>query len=251
MKVVIIEDEKLAAERLVEMLNEIDSQIEIIGTAGSIRESINLLNRVKPDILFLDIQLSDGLSFEIFEEITQDTPIIFTTAYDNYAIKAFKLNSVDYLLKPIKKDELKAGLEKYKTNSIYSRTDFNELLSIFKSNKPVYKQRYLVQYGSKVKAIEVVDAAYFWAMEKSVFVTMNDGMVYPIESTLDGIVEEVNPEKFFRINRKMVVSFECIKTIIPFSRSRFKLELNPKEPKEIEALVSVERAADFKKWLNK
>ncbi|MFZ1518865.1 MAG: LytTR family DNA-binding domain-containing protein [Ignavibacteriaceae bacterium] len=251
MKTIIIEDEKLAAERLKEIINEIDPSIEIADTLSSVEQSINYLKQNKPDLIFLDIQLEDGLSFSIFDKVEIDVPIIFTTAYDNYAIKAFKLNSIDYLLKPIKKNELKDALEKYKSIKSSYLMDFEEIIRSIQSKDINYKKRFLIQYGQKIKKVETSETAYFYALEKNVFLTTSSGNTYPIDFTLDKLQEVIDPEKFFRINRKMIVGFESIKSMIPYSRSRIKIELNPTEPKDVEALVSVERSSAFKEWMDK
>lgn len=251
MKTIIIEDEKLAAERLEELINEIDPSIEISAKLTSAEQSIKYLKQNKPDLIFLDIQLEDGLSFSIFEKITVDVPVIFTTAYDQYAIKAFRLNSIDYLLKPIKKDELREALNKYKNIKSSYLLDFEEIIRSIQNKEVNYKKRFLIQYGQKIKKVEIDDVAYFYALEKNVFLTTSSGNTFPIDFTLDKLQEVIDPEKFFRINRKMIISFNAIKNMIPYSRSRIKIELNPPEPKEVEALVSVERSSAFKGWMDK
>ncbi len=251
MKTIIIEDEKLAAERLEELILEINPSIDITAILPSVEKSIAYLKQNKPDLIFLDIQLEDGLSFSIFESINIDVPIIFTTAYDQYAIKAFRLNSIDYLLKPIKKNELKEALVKYKNIKSSYLVDFEEIVKSIQNKNAGYKKRFLIQYGQKIKKVEVDEAAYFYALDKNVFLAASSGNTYPIDYTLDKLQEIIDPEKFFRINRKMIVSFSAIKNMIPFSRSRIKIELNPPEPKDVEALVSVERAPAFKGWMDK
>jgi DNA-binding LytR/AlgR family response regulator len=251
LKTIIIEDEKLAAERLEELIHEIDPSIEISAKLTSVEQSIKYLKQNKPDLIFLDIQLEDGLSFSIFEKVDVDVPIIFTTAYDQYAIKAFKLNSIDYLLKPIKKDELSEALNKYKNIKSSYLMDFEEIIRSIQNKEINYKKRFLIQYGQKIKKVEIEDVAYFYAMEKNVFVTTISGHTFPIDYTLDKLQEVIDPEKVFRINRKMIISFEAIKNMIPYSRSRIKIELAPPEPKDVEALVSVERASAFKEWMDK
>jgi DNA-binding LytR/AlgR family response regulator len=251
MKTIIIEDEKLAAERLEELIHEIDSSIEISAKLTSVEQSVKYLKQNKSDLIFLDIQLEDGLSFSIFEKFDVDVPIIFTTAYDQYAIKAFKLNSIDYLLKPIKKDELREALNKYKNIKTSYLMDFEEIIRSIQNKEVDYKKRFLIQYGQKIKKVEIDEAAYFYAMDKNVFLTTLKGNTFPVDFTLDKLQEVIDPEKFFRINRKMIVSFESIKNMIPYSRSRIKIELNPPEPPNVEALVSVERSSEFKKWLDK
>ncbi|BDQ03578.1 MAG: DNA-binding response regulator [Ignavibacterium sp.] len=251
MKTIIIEDEKLAAERLEELIKEIDSSIEISAKLTSVEQSIKYLKQNKPDLIFLDIQLEDGLSFSIFEKVDVDVPIIFTTAYDQYAIKAFKLNSIDYLLKPIKKDELREALNKYKNIKSSYLMDFEEIIRSIQNKDISYKKRFLIQYGQKIKKVEIDEVAYFYALEKNVFLTTSSGSTFPIDFTLDKLQDVIDPEKFFRINRKMIVAFSAIKNMIPYSRSRIKIELNPPEPKEVEALVSVERSSAFKEWMDK
>ena len=251
MKALIIEDEKLAAERLEELIHEIDPSIVISAKLKSIEQSIKWLKQNKPDLIFLDIQLEDGLSFLIFDKVEIDAPIIFTTAYDQYAIKAFKLNSIDYLLKPIKKDELRESLNKYKNIKTSYLIDFEEIIQSIQSKEVSYKKRFLIQYGQKIKKVEVEEIAYFYAMEKNVFLTTLSGNTYPIDYTLDKLLEILDSERFFRINRKMIIGFDSIKNMIPFSRSRIKIELNPAAPKDIEALVSVERSSFFKEWMDK
>ena len=251
MKTVIIEDEKLAQERLEELINQIDSSIEVDAKITSVENSVKWLKKNKPDLIFLDIQLEDGLSFEIFDKVTIDVPVIFTTAYDQYAIKAFKLNSVDYLLKPIRKAELEEALNKHKNIKTSYLRDFEYVFKSIMNKEVSYKKRFLVQYGQKIKKVETGDIAFFYAMEKSVFMTTFEKSNYPVNYSLDKLTEVLDPEKFFRINRKMIINFDSIKNMIPFSRSRIKIELNPPAPKEVEALVSVERASSFKDWLDK
>jgi DNA-binding LytR/AlgR family response regulator len=250
MKAIIIEDEKLAAERLEELINEADPSIEINAKIASVENAVKYLKQNKPDLIFLDIQLEDGLSFSIFDKVEVDIPIIFTTAYDQYAVKAFKLNSIDYLLKPVKKAELIESLNKYKNIKTSFLMDFEEIIKSIQNKEINYKKRFLIQYGQKIKKVEIDDAAYFYAMEKNVFLTTFQNNIYPIDYTLDSLQEIIDPLKFFRINRKMIISFSSIKNMIPYSRSRIKIDLTPPEPKEIEALVSVERSSAFKKWLD-
>lgn len=250
MKALIIEDEKLAAERLEELLIEIDPSIEIAGVIPSAEQSAKWLAQNKADLLFMDIQLSDGLCFSIFENVRPETPIIFTTAYDQYAIKVFKLNSIDYLLKPIRKTELEESLKKYKSLKSVFSIDIEDIFRSISLKSVSYKERFLIQYGGKIKKVETEDIAYFFALEKNVFITTFQNQTYPIDYTLDNLKEMVDPKKYFRINRKMIINFRAIKNMIPYSRSRIKVELTPAEPGDIEAIVSVERAAEFKNWLN-
>lgn len=251
MKTAIIEDEKLAQERLEELIIEIDPSIEVVVKLASVQESVKWLKKNKPDLIFLDIQLEDGLSFEIFEKVTIDVPVIFTTAYDQYAIRAFKLNSIDYLLKPIRKEELRESLAKYKNLKTSLIRNFEDVFNSIINKEISYKKRFLVQYGQKIKKVETEEIAYFYSMDKNVFMTTFSGSNFPVNLTLDKLLEVLNPDHFFRINRKMIINFDAIKNMVPFSRSRIKIDLNPPAPKEIEALVSVERASSFKEWLDK
>ncbi|MDT3695555.1 MAG: LytTR family DNA-binding domain-containing protein [Ignavibacterium sp.] len=251
MKAIIIEDEKLAAERLEELIHEIDPSIEISAVLTSVEQSIRYLKQNKPDLIFLDIQLEDGTSFSIFEKVTVDIPIIFTTAYDQFAINAFKLNSIDYLLKPIRKEELHNSLNKFKSIKTSYLMDYEEIIKNIQSREINFKKRFLIQYGQKIKKVEIEEVAYFFAMEKNVFLTTLSGSTYPVDFTLDKLQEIIDPERFFRINRKMIVALNAIKNMIPYSRSRIKIELNPQEPKDVEALVSVERSSAFKAWMDK
>ena len=219
MKAIIIEDEKLAAERLEELIHEIDPSIEISAVLASVEQSIKYLKLNKPDLIFLDIQLEDGTSFSIFEKVTVDSPVIFTTAYDQYAIKAFKLNSIDYLLKPIRKEELHNSLNKFKNIKTSYLIDYEEIIRSIQRKEINYKKRFLIQYGQKIKKVGIDEVAYFYAMEKNVFLTTLSGNTYPIDFTLDKLQEVINPERFFRINRKMIVALNAIKNMIPYSRS--------------------------------
>ena len=218
---------------------------------ASVEQSIKWLKNNKADLIFLDIQLEDGLSFSIFDKIKIDTPIIFTTAYDQYAIRAFKLNSIDYLLKPIKKTELTESLQKFNNVKTPYLMDYKEIFESILKKEISYKKRFLIQYGQKIKKVDTDEIAYFYAMEKNVFLTTFQKSSYPIDYTLDKLMEIIDPEKYFRINRKLIVNVKSIKNMIPYSRSRIKLVLEPAEAKEIEALVSVERSSDFKKWMDK
>lgn len=250
MKIAIIEDEKLAAERLSELLLEIDPTLVIDTKLESVADSIEWLTSHSTDLIFMDIQLTDGLSFEIFDHIEVESPIIFTTAYDQYAIRAFKVNSIDYLLKPIRKDELQKSLQKFRKQRSTVQMDIGQLLSSLREEKRSFKERFLVQYGERFKNIDTADVAFFYAMEKCTFLTTNDRQTFAIDLSLDKLQEVLNPRDFFRINRKLIIHYRAIKGMAAFSRSRLKIELNPAPPKNIDALVSVERAPDFRAWMD-
>lgn len=250
MKVLIIEDEKIAADNLENTLLEIDPTINVLDKLESIRESIVWFEKNRADLIFLDIHLSDGLSFSIFEQIEINTPIIFTTAYDQYAIKAFKLNSIDYLLKPIDKKELMKSLKKLKTlherkNDI--NIDYTALIQAM-SQQTNSQKRFMVYAGVKLKSIKTEDIAYFYSMEKSAFICTHSNVSYAINYSLDRLEDMVDSEKFFRINRRFLIHIDAINNIYTLSKSRIKIELKP--PPEEETLVSFNRTHEFRKWLN-
>ena len=250
MKVLIIEDESFAADKLELMLKEIDPSIEIMAKLGSIKESAIWLFQHTADLIFLDIQLSDGISFSIFEQVTLSTPIIFTTAYDEYAIKAFKLNSISYLLKPIRTNELAESLKKYRNlKSAYS-IDFDMLIANIQGREPDFKKRFLIQFGEKIRKVDVSEISYFYILDKGVYMRTFQGNSYPVEYTLDKLETMLNPSVFFRINRKYMVNLDSISNMVAYSRGRVKLELKPKADDAFDTVVSIDRSGAFKKWLN-
>ncbi|HKK67063.1 MAG TPA: LytTR family DNA-binding domain-containing protein [Bacteroidales bacterium] len=250
MNVLIIEDESIAAERLASNLRDIEPEARIVGFIDSVKDAVKWFSNNSADLVFLDIQLSDGISFSIFEQVDVDTPVIFTTAYDEYAIKAFRLNSIDYLLKPIRKSDLMESMRKFHKVKSANHVDFDKLLNALNQKTPDYKQRFLLQYGERMVKVDVTDIAYFYVLEKSVFLKTESGNSYPVNHSLDKLVNMLNPALFFRINRKMIVNIDAIKKMTAYSRGRVKLSLNPSAENEQDAVVSVERANGFKNWLN-
>jgi DNA-binding LytR/AlgR family response regulator len=250
MKVLIVEDESIAAEKLEMMLREIDPQIEVLAKTDSIKESARWLSLHQADLIFLDIQLSDGISFSIFEQVAVNTPVIFTTAYDQYAIKAFQLNSIAYLLKPIRKSDLADSLKKYASLKSAFTIDFEALLAGIQGKRPEYKKRFLIQIGEKIRKVEIYDVAWFYVLEKGVYMKTTAGKSFPVDYTLDRLAEIIDPGKFFRINRKFIVNMDAIANMVAYSRGRIKLELKPGTDNEFDTIVSIDRSADFKKWLN-
>jgi len=253
MKVIIIEDEPLAANKLERQLIDLEPHIEILGKLESIKQAVEWLKRNHADLIFLDVHLSDGVSFKIFEKVHVNTPIIFTTAYDQYAIDAFKLNSLDYLLKPVKKSDLERALSKYKsmTNTSLEEPpiDFQALLEAMKSQQKDFKERFMVYTGKdQIKSIGIEEVAYFYAEGKYAYLIDKTGRQYVIDSSLDKLVNELDPKMFFRINRQFIVGYHAIKNMYAWTKSRVKLELEPFTKKEV--VVSVERSPDFKRWLN-
>ncbi len=250
MKVLIIEDERPASQKLIRLLKEIDSSIEIVDVLRSIEQSINwLVEYPSPELMFMDIQLEDGLCFDIFENCKIDIPVIFTTAYDGYALKAFKVNSVDYLLKPIDRNELKKALDKF--NMIHkSGTDYVKLEYVIKQLQPKQKERFLVKIGEHYKSILTSNIYCFYVAERCTFLFTDTAKNYPLDYSLDKIEQLIDSKLFFRINRNFIVNFYAIRDIIAYSSNRLKVILANWTEKE-EILVSRERVADFKEWIDR
>ncbi len=246
MKVLIIEDEATAARRLANLIQEIDPSIEVLAQLESIESSVFWLEKhPMPDLLFMDIHLADGSSFEIFKFVKVEKPVIFTTAYDEYALQAFKVNAIDYLLKPLKRAELEQALQKYRSLVRPAEVDYHALASSISNDK--YNTRFLIRFGQNIKVVEFRDAAYFYTEDKITFVVTKEGKRYPIEPSLEKLDEMADPRVFFRINRQFIVNIECIKEMSTYSKSRVKLKLDP--PTDKETVVSTERSPVFKKWL--
>lgn len=251
MRILIVEDEKVAAEKLKNMLLEIDPVIEVLDRLGSVKEAVKWFSANSSDLVFMDIQLSDGICFDIFEKVSVNTPVIFTTAYDQYAIKAFEVNSISYLLKPIRPKDLRESLRKYKTLKYYMSPDINSLIASLKEDGPAFKKRFLIQVGEKIKKIEVQEIAYFYAQEKAVFLKTFKGNRYPVDFSLDKLENLLDPEYFYRLNRKFLVHLNSIQTMTAYSRGRIKTELNPPVDDNFQVVVSIDRVYGFKQWLNK
>ena len=250
-KVLIIEDEPLAAKRLTRLLGQIDSSIEILDVLDSVKSSVEWLSKHEAELIFLDIHLADGNSFSIFDEVQPKTPIIFCTAYDQYALQAFRLNSIHYLLKPIEKEELEHALKKFEDQkSQAAPIDLVALTQAFQQKQePEYQKRFLVSSGDKIKSIPVEEVSYFFGQQKYAFLITEDKRRHIIDSTLGKLENVVDPKQFFRINRQYLIKYDAIKTMYAHSKSRIKVELEP--PGDIEAIVSMEKTRLFKEWLNR
>ena len=237
MKVLIIEDEQPAAHKLIRLLEEADKQIEVIDVLASIEQTINWLAvHPGPELIFMDIQLEDGISFEIFETCKIQTPVIFTTAYDEYTLKAFKVNSIDYLLKPIAPDDLKAALDKF--NVLHrQQANYSRLESIISQLQPKTKERFLIKIGEHYRSVQTLSIHCFFIMERNTFIQTDTGKTYPIDYSLDKIEQLVDPGQFFRINRNFIVNFSAIQDILIYSSGRLKIILNGWTEKE-DILVS-------------
>lgn len=251
MKTIIIEDEQLAAHRLESMIKNYDTSIEVVAKLESIEESTEwFTNNPHPDLIFLDIHLEDGLSFSIFEKVKVNTPIIFTTAFDEYAIKAFKLKSIDYLLKPIVQDDLNKAIDKYKQWSQEKKPtiDLTELYKLMQVKTNQYRERFSVAVGEKLKTIDVKDIAYFFSTSGITFVVMQSKSQYSIDISLENLLNELNPQQFYRINRQYLINLEAIGNVHVYPKSRLKIELKP--PVQDDVFVSIDKVTDFKRWLD-
>ena len=254
MRVLIIEDEQLAAEKLSKTLVEINRDAEILATLNSVDSSIEWLNENdEPDLILSDIHLADGICFSIFSQMDISCPIIFTTAYEKYAIQAFEVNGIDYLLKPIQHDRLEQALDKYaKFNRSQQHTrkqlfaEFKELLTAASRE---YKSRFLCKIGNKIKSIPIEKIRYFFSKDKMSFIIDDDNNRLPINNTLDEIDQLVDPKYFFRVNRQYIAHFEAISEIHPYFKGRLKIKLSPGEADDI--VVSAERSPVFKSWLDR
>jgi DNA-binding LytR/AlgR family response regulator len=250
MKILIIEDEQPAAKQLTKMLQKADPSVSIIETIDSVEASVKWLNTFpSPDAIFMDIQIADGLSFAIFNEVELTCPVVFTTAFDQYAIKAFRVNALDYLLKPIDEDELNGVLNKLKikTPPQYSIDFLQNLVPQFTKSIPDFKSRFLIKQGTTLNFVETNDIAFFFSEDGLTHFYSFHNKKHLIEQTLDELENQLNPSDYFRINRKIIVSIKAIKKINPHFNSRLKLELTPQYLTEI--FVARERVADFKTWL--
>ncbi|MFD2098209.1 LytR/AlgR family response regulator transcription factor [Flagellimonas iocasae] len=250
MNVIIIEDEKPAARRLSRLLAE--QGVEVSTMLHSVNESIEWFkNNPQPDLIFLDIQLSDGLSFEIFDVVDVKSAIIFTTAFDEYALQAFKLNSIDYLLKPIDDEDLEKAVKKYqnfKPENQKISVDFNDIKKLLVDPlEREYKKRFTVKVGQHLKIINADDVECFYSENKGTYAATSDGRNYLLDTTLEQLDEELSPKIFFRVSRKFYVNVSHINDIISYTNSRLQIKM--KRFSEQEIIVSRERVKDFKLWL--
>jgi DNA-binding LytR/AlgR family response regulator len=250
MNVIIIEDEKPSARRLDRMLKGLDMKVEAM--LHSVEESLAWFQTNKhPDLIFLDIQLSDGLSFEIFDNIEVKSAIIFTTAYDEYALQAFKLNSIDYLLKPIDAEELEHAVIKYRERIPETKNvslDFEDIKKLLVNPlEREYKKRFTVKVGQHLKMITIDTIECFYSENKGTYIHTTDNRDYLIDATLEDLDKELEPQTFFRVSRKFYVNINAIKDMVSYTNSRLQIKLNSFN--EHEVIVSRERVRDFKDWL--
>jgi len=255
MNVLIIEDETLSAHRLQELIKKYDPSIKIVGRLSSVKESIAWLeagSHVIPDLIFMDLHLEDDLAFKIIDHLHLTIPIIFTTAYSEYALKAFKANSIDYLLKPIDATELASAMDKFSNLKVPSLRvhELAALISQYQAPAPEsYKERFLASAGSKVFSIRTADIAYFTIEQKATFLKTFSGQHLAVDFSLDRLGELVSPKDFFRVNRHLIVSHACIYAMHTLPSGKLKLELRP--PLTTDVFVSGDRMSAFKIWLGK
>lgn len=253
MKTVIIEDEKIAAQSLKSVINQLDGSIEVIEILQTVEDSVEwLANNQHPDLLFVDIHLADGSSFSIFEKVKVDCPIIFTTAYDEYALKAFEVNSIDYLLKPINKDDLQRALNKYKnlkgqSNDIDYMSVVNQLLAQTNAANN-YKEYFLVPERDKLIPLATKDIAFIYIDLKLIKAVTYSGKVYYMNQNLDELMNQLNPKKFFRANRQYIIAHEAVKDISIWFGN--KISINLIVPTEEKIIVSKARVTEFKNWFS-
>ena len=249
MKVLIIEDESRAANHLERLLNLVSPGMHVSGRLESVRDAVRYLAKNRqPDLIFSDIQLADGLSFEIYRQVDVSCPIIFTTAYDQYAIEAFQTNGIDYLLKPIGEERLRHAIEK--ARHFAPGLLLEKLLSVQQSAAaPNYKSRFMVKVGDKIKSIPVEEILVFYSQEKASFILTGDKRIYAIDYALDQVEQWVAPQQFFRINRKYIIGIDACTDMLAWSNSRLRLKIGGLD--EPDVIVARERVPDFKAWLDR
>ncbi len=252
MRVLVIEDEQPAAKRLSRLITDLRPRAEILRFIDSVEDAVEYFEQgEKPDLVFMDIQLADGISFDIFSKTTVNVPVIFTTAFDHYALKAFKVNSIDYLLKPVEPEELKNAIEKFESIHLSEpkmRNDFATMLKEIREKGENFKKRFLVKTAGRLAFVHVEDIAFFFSDDGNTFLVTAENDRFLIESILEDIEEHLDPTIFFRINRKMMISLKAIKRIEPHFNNRFLLQLLPEFEEEV--VVSRQRSAEFRKWLD-
>lgn len=251
MQILILEDEEQALKRLQKIILEVMPDAVLAGSTSSVIEAIHWFqHNPMPDLIFMDIQLADGNSFQLFNVIKINCPVIFTTAYENYALEAFKVNSVDYLLKPIDKADVKRAIDKLKLlqSSRSFVADYAEILKTIQPPVKKYKDRFIIKIGDTIKSLSIGEIAYFYTENKSNFVCTNEGKRYPIDFNLDQTEQVLNPKNFFRINRQFIIGHHAIEEMKAHTRSRIIVKLNP--PSRLDTIVALDRAQDFRTWLS-
>lgn len=256
MRVLIIEDEIPAQRILIDMLAELDRNIEIAGCLDSVKSAIEWFkNNAHPEIVLSDIQLSDGISFEIFQQVDVQSMIVFITAFDSYAIQAFKVNSLDYLLKPIDNSELENAFKKYdgySRNFVQTKNrnaDYNEILSAIKNAEPRYRNRFLIRSNESFYQLPVDEISYFYSSNKITFAVTFEKRKVQIDDSLESLSDQLNPEKFFKINRQFIVNLDAIEKINMYFGGKLTLQTRPEHSEKI--IIGKDKAAEFKRWMDR
>lgn len=253
MNVLIIEDEPHAAQRLETLIKKLVPTIVVLSKIDTVMKSVEWIkNHPAPDLIFMDIQLADGISFQIFEQCEVKSPVIFTTAYDEYALKAFKVNSIDYILKPVDKDELEKALKKYHTlvsGGMKSGMKLDNIEQAIQMLSKKYKTRFVIKVGEHLRSVEVTDILFFLSLEKATFCYTKDARKNILDFTLDQLEGLLDPALYFRINRKYIVSTESIQDMFSYANSRLKLILKNSDDRDV--IVARERVQEFKEWLDR
>ncbi|MEM1121138.1 MAG: LytTR family DNA-binding domain-containing protein [Bacteroidota bacterium] len=253
MKILIVEDEYHAQKYLSNLIKQVVTSAQILDMLDSVEDAVDWFqNNAAPDLIFMDIQLADGLSFNIFKKVEVNAPVIFTTAFDQYTLQAFKVNSVDYLLKPIDEIELKKAMDKYDqlygNNQVFNRESLLKVINSFQQ-KDNFRQRFLIKQGKDYIYLPIEDIAYFYSADGMTFAIDTHKKRHLLDSTLDNIDKELNPKNFFRISRKQIVHIQSVAKIFAYFNHRLKLDLKPES--KVEAVVSRERVKEFKAWLDR
>lgn len=252
MRILIVEDETHAAEHLERLLGRTQFDLESVEVSQSIASTVKwLTTNPAPDLLFMDIQLSDGISFSIFELIEVEAPVVFTTAYDQYALDAFKVNSIDYLLKPIALDDLEQALQKWRKHhrqTSLPKLGNTEIRALLSAMKPVYKQRFLVKAGHHLRSIHITEIQYFISSNKITYLFHSSNRKYAVDYSLTELENILNPNEYFRVNRQAIISYQSIKDVISMSNSRLKIKLKSDDRTLV---VSRERVSFFRSWLDR
>lgn len=249
MKAIIIEDEALSVAELRTTLAEVAPQIEVVATASSVAEAVEVVARVEHDLIFMDIHLEDGSGFDIFQRAEIRVPVVFITAYDSYALKAFENKGIDYLLKPFGREDLRRAIDKL--GLLAGKGGASAEHGAPRQTPPVYQERFLVHMGARMRSVTTAEIAYFMADGKYLHLITHDGKDYIVDRTLTEVSEKLPPNLFFRINRRYIVSFDAIREMIRYSGSRIKVVLHPPLAEGEEAFVSTDRVQDFRLWLNR
>lgn len=249
MRILIVEDEIPAQKRLTRLISEVIPESEVVGTCASIATAVDWFrSNPMPELIFMDIQLADGRSFEIFDEVAVQAPVIFITAFDQFAIDAFKVNSVDYILKPITKEALEQAWQKIDAmRKALALPNYRDALGALEGGGKLYKKRFVIRFGEHIRTINTEEVAFFHTEQKVNFLTTLEGRRFPVDFNLDQLEGLLDPEKFFRINRQYIIGIHAIADMRAYTKGRVSITMQPAAPQE--TIVSVERSAAFKQWL--